>query len=475
MTFLVSFTVFFVVYSLLSYDLIHKHSYVNSHMLFLAEKALIATKSEPARLENVGFVYPPLGFLPFMIYNNLWITPALISALISTLWMRYVLNKSNSGVYSFVVLAFLLFNPLYIFLAIQRFDMLLFYSMLTLSTIFTVKHADTGYSLYIFIGGTLLGLTFFLDFRSVFLLPFVIISTYLFFKDNRDYKVAMLLVKLSPIIFATGSWLFLNWAFTEDPFHFINSPYSFFRAELSDATARSKDSISESLYQTLDYALRLMPITLPYYLLFLSIGRYKLFYALPLFMVYIYPILLVFFSFYTGILVHYYSISILMLMFAFAFWVYLSYPQRKAMALLFLVSFLLSPVLMHKSPDLNEKSFAQYLIGKSVEKPVSKQEDMHVAKLILESGCNRVLSDDAYSFAVVYFTQKPSSFILPHDYEFYTCLSYPWTCADCLLVSKKPKDALLQRFPHSNNGIVKGYSLIHMGERYVLLGRQKDL
>ena len=61
------------------------YGYTHSKLTFFAEKALLATEGKPPRLENIGFVYPPLAFVPFLLIKNPTVVPALVSAMVSGL------------------------------------------------------------------------------------------------------------------------------------------------------------------------------------------------------------------------------------------------------------------------------------------------------------------------------------------------------------------------------------------------------
>lgn len=106
------------------------------------------------------------------------------------------------------------------------------------------------------------------------------------------------------------------------------------------------------------------------------------------------------------------------------------------------------------------------------EKPnkvLLKSEDIKIAYLIKEINCRKTLTDDAYSFEVVFFHGNPNAFVLPYNYEYYTYLSYPYYRVDCILIDKRDvKGPLIARFPKAKEGYLKGYFLVHQGDKYVL-------
>lgn len=456
--------ILFTVYYSINVFFFLDYEYIHSKLTFFAEKALLATEGKPPRLENIGFVYPPLAFIPFLLVKNPVVVPALVSAVASGL-LVFILMKEKD---SFLYVLLLLFNPLYLFLASQRFDVLLFYILLSFSVFFALKHLESGYSIYAFAFGLIFGLTFFVDFRSLFLLPVFALGIYLSTNGKTShYRLAILLVKLTPIIFFLLSWIYLNWIFTEDPFHFIKSPYSFFRGE--DGYTYSS-SLLDSLNITFKFLFYNMPLILPYIIVFIYLARYKLLYSIPFLLFYILPVLLVYFSVYFGLFVPSFHQIILFLIFAFMFERFTKKDVRLMLNLSMFISFILSFIFPIKSLELNERYFIRALLFN--EKPknlLTKGEEIKMANLIKEMDCKNILADDAYSFEVVFFHGEAKSFILPYNYEYYTYLSYPYYRVDCILIDKRDKRGPLSaRFPRAKEGFLRGYFLVYEGERYML-------
>lgn len=445
------------------------YGYTHSKLTFFAEKALLATEGKPPRLENIGFVYPPLAFVPFLLIKNPTVVPALVSAMVSGLLIFLLMREKDSfNIAGFLYVLLLLFNPLYLFLASQRFDVLLFYMLLSFSVWFGIKHLESGYSIYAFASGLSFGLTFFVDFRSIFLLPVFAIGVYSSTKEKTlHYRLAIILVKLTPILFFLLSWMYLNWVFTEDPFHFINSPYSFFRGE--DGYTYST-SLVDSIRTTFKFLFYNLPLIAPYVIVLLYLVKYRLFCSIPFVLFYILPILLVYLSAYFGLFIPSFYQTILFLIFAFIFQKYTLKNIKIPLSISAIISFVLSFILPTTSPELNEKSFIRALIyNEKPNKVLLKSEDIKIAYLIKEINCRKTLTDDAYSFEVVFFHGNPNAFVLPYNYEYYTYLSYPYYRVDCILIDKRDvKGPLIARFPKAKEGYLKGYFLVHQGDKYVL-------
>lgn len=467
------FVLLFLLYFFISYRLFLESSYIHSNLLFFAEKALIALQTSLS-LENIGFVYPPAAFAPFLVVNNPIFVPTLMSSILSTLLIVYLLKFYEVNTYYLLALTFFFLNPIYLFLASQRLDVLMFYIVLTLSVFYTLKHLETGYSIYIFISGFLLGLTFFIDFRSLFIVPlYAIIVLTSTSNGSISYKLAILTVKITPIVFFFLSWLYLNWIFTENPFNFIESPYSFFRSEqVPEEFMSVSGSFLLSFIIILKYFAFNMPIFFPYFLVFFTLRRYRMFFSIPLFLVYTIPIFLLYLSTYFGLFFPYVYTSILFLIFAILFASQTGFSRTPLFLVSMFLSFLFSFVLPSYSKDLNEKAFVDFIRGGSIPQFLQKEEDMKVAQLLKEIGCKKILSDDAYTFPVVYFKGDVKNFILPYNYGFYSAVSNPLIFADCLLISNSPRDILNKRFPKAQKGFVDGFYLYYDGERYKIYTRR---
>jgi hypothetical protein len=468
------FFLFFAIYLYISYYFFSKQHYIHSNLIFFAEKALVAVKGYPPRLENIGFVYPPLAFLPFLVFNNPLIIPSFVSSFLGTLFIWFAIKHKNSYLLDILLLILILFNPLYLFLATQRFDVLLFYCVLSLSILYGLQYIKKKYSIYLFLQGMLLGITFFIDFRSIFVAPIIIFGIYMTIKGDLPYKLSAITVVLMPLVFFSLAWVYLNWIFTGDPFTFIKSPYSFFRVNTVFIS-------TNSLFSSLKYGVKILilslPITFPYYLLMLLVFRFRKLYSTSIFLIYLSPIFLFFSSIYFNLFFPNYYTAILLLLFAAIFSMHflnLKSRLKKTMLFGFAISFLFSFILPVNSKNLNESYFIKVLLGENVNRAIKNDKSFQTAAILKTTKCKNILTDDTSNFKVVYFAGKPKKFILPYNYEFSTFISNPQHYADCLLISKSSNDTLLSHFPDANNGFLEGFYLIYDNGKYMIYRRSYE-
>jgi hypothetical protein len=465
--FLVLYAVFLTLFALISFisNTLYQHGYIHLNILFYAEKTLLAKAGEPPRLENIGFVYPPLAFLPFLIIEDYKIISPLASSFLLTFFFSFLLKRCQN--LSYFILLFLLLNPLVLFLAVYRFEVLAFYLLLTISTMTLIIHLETGYSLYLFVSGFLFGLCFFLDFRSVFLIPLVALVIYLSTKEKDiNYRLALLIVKLSPVLFFVFAWLYLNWIFTEDPFNFIKSPYSFFKSEpLDPALFLIRGSFWRSLEYVIFRLLDYLPIIPPYFIVLFNLKKYRLFYLIPVYLLYISPMLLMFLSVYFSSFFPSYYYTILFVLFALSFQVSFGIRAGKLLIFSFLLSLAFSWLMPLYSKEENEKNFVKFFLKGETINVIGEYQ--RVAEVLKSQGCKKTLIDDAQGFPVVVFLGDPKAFYLPYMYEYFTVLSYPKAFADCVVIDKENAlDTISSRFPHARMGSLEGYFLIYEGKRF---------
>jgi len=470
--FLVLYAIFLTLFALISFisNTLYQHGYIHLNILFYAEKTLLAKAGEPPRLENISFVYPPLAFFPFLIIEDYKIVSPLASSFLLTFFFSFLLKRCQN--LSYFILLFFLLNPLVLFLAVYRFEVLTFYLLLTISTMTLIIHLETGYSLYLFVSGFLFGLCFFLDFRSVFLIPIVALVIYLSTKEKDiNYRLALLIVKLSPVLFFVFAWLYLNWIFTEDPFNFIKSPYSFFKSEPLDP---SLFLIRGSFWRSLEYVifrlLTYLPIILPYFIVLFNLRKYRLFYLMPVYLLYISPMLLLFFSVYFSNFFPSYYYTILFVLFALGFQASLGIRVGKLLIFSFLLSLAFSWLMPLYSKEENEKNFVKFFLKGETINVISEYQ--RVAEVLKSQGCKKTLIDNAGGFPVVVFFGNPKAFYLPYMYEYFTVLSYPKAFADCVVIDKENAlDTISSRFPQARMGSLEGYFLIYEGKKFNVFSR----
>lgn len=416
------FLTFFALYYIILSILIEEKNYIDLNLLFFAEKAKLAREGMPPRLENIGFVYPPLVFLFFLIFKNIPTAVAFLSASINTLFLFTVQRK-----FSLYLSMLFLFSFLYLFLSTQMPSLLLFYMFLTLTVIFIIRFIEEKLSLYLFFAGFLYGFSFFVDFRTVFLIPFwTLFFVFLIRTENWKEKIAIMTVFNTPIFFFSLSWMYLNWVFMGDPLNFIHSNYSYFKSFPSSSILKISFPLIIFYF---------FPFIFPYVFGFFYLKNkiYKFLYLLPVYTFFIFLKLKMIEGFFVNAVL-------------FNIFFMLFYSEVKKLKFVFLITIIFSFVLIPFSPDYNERTFARAILGMKIEENLVEYKK--VADFINTHSNGHILMDDSWGFPIVYFSKDTKRFILPYMYEFYSAVASPQLFAKWIIVNiDSESDKVLNSLP----------------------------
>lgn len=450
----------------------YRHGFTSLENLFYTEKTLLALRGEPPRLENVGLVYPPLPFLLNMLLPGLNISGAVIGAILTACLLLRIGRSSFCPASTKVSFFFLLAGSFpVLFLFTQKPASAFFFALFTLANYFLLLFYETRYTQYLFLFGFSYGLCFLAAYESLFLLPYyLVVSAYLIRLKNPAYFFSMIMVAYFPLLFFLGAWAYLNWLFTEDPFHFLHSPYSYFLAyrDFLPFIAQTKGSIIQSFFFTVVSSL---PFAGFYYLLlpFLKKEERPVAFS-PYFLIYVAPFLLLFFQVYCGL-----SLPGVFKLSLFVFFGALFVSQLKSRLILKIMPFLLTIALIWcwwaawESPAQEEKTFARFLAGRSFSANLGAYQE--VAKEIKEAN-GKVLLDDSQLYPVVAIDGFPRRYILPYNYEFDLVLSHPSSFVEYVVVYSDPaKDRVAGVWPQAVKGFLPGFYPLFAKEKIIVFKR----
>ena len=405
--------------SVLLFSFISYHFFVNDffHLktISYAEKARLAVEGLPPRLENVGFVYPPLPVFISILFPLPWLAQGVVSGAVFTLLTYLAVKFYRKSLPAFLMLA--LYLP-FLFAAAFRFDLLLLFFLIVSSTVLLLKYWEENFSLYLFAGGFLFGLTFFIDFSALYLIFVYAGALFLKRQGSVSHRLGVMLVFLLPLIFFFLFTLFINYVFKGDAFYFLKGYSSLFPK--SPQILQAQYSLPAALALLFDYLKKSFLLVLPYFIGFFLVERWREFYASPIFLIYISPLLLVFFKIRYGTFSFSLTNSLLFILFLLLF---INRVKTKLPVYLFLLlSIVSAPFLYLKSMDGNEVNFARGLMGRPFERNLLFYRE--VAQEI-DRLKGRVLLDDKSFYPTVYFVSDLRKLLLPYQYDFYTALASP--------------------------------------------------
>lgn len=453
--FLILIPVFFIIYFSISY-LLAEHNLMHPYLLFYGEKALLALNGVPPRLENIGFIYPPLPVVIALLFNaNISITQGFIASLISAFIAWELINNFQSKKLTITLIFFLIFSVPILFLATQRFDLYLHFFFIMYSIKLLHKYVRQEYSLYLFTAGPLFGLSFFTHFSSIYLIPWIFIIIFFLFRKTLRKFMAVSFVYFSPYVLFFLSFAYLNWVFTGHAFGFLpNYKLLFSNSEINAVI--SAGNITGSVKFMFSYLLKVILIIAP----FLA----GIFYEKRL--VSLIPFLVIFSLIYSNL---FYPTIYLSSIFIMYFLILMRFEKRGAHNVFIaamIISIASSFILALNSKDVLERKFTYALIGSTEE---NTEEYKQIAE-ILKYKEGKILLDDQSFYPVVYFMKDPERFILPYQYEFNSAITNPALFADYVLGMKdKERDKVYRRFEHG----VKGYYTIFENQDIIIWEKTK--
>ena len=401
------------------------------------EKARLAFQGFPPRLENVGFVYPPLPVLLSILLPFPWLVQGVVGALIYMVMLYFGVKFYRSSYLLFALLP--LFLP-FLYLALFRFDVLLLFFLISASTLLLLKYWEEGFSLYLFSAGFLFGIAFFIDFSAVFMAVFYSVVILLKRGASISHRVGVALVFLVPSIFFFFFTLFVNFIFKDDPLYFLREYASFFFQDIRVLQAKADFFTAVALF--IDYLQRSFPLLLPYVGGLLLVKRWRSYYLSPIFLIYLSPIFLSLLQIRYGFFTFSFSNSVIFTLFL------LMFSNRLRLSpviyILFLISALLSPFVFLKSDDRNEVNFARAFLGREFERNLTFYKEVAAQ---VNSLNGKVLMDDRSLYPSVLFISDLSKLILPYQYDFYPILLAPCGKVDYVVGVAASGDAVYKMYP----------------------------
>lgn len=439
-----------------------KNNYVYEELLMLGEKALLVFHGVPPRLENLGFVYPPLIYIFVLIFRNPLVASAFVGALCaSTLLLNLYLAcriKRVPFLLFPVVLLFILASPSSLFLLCERQSLCLFLAVFLQLTYHLYRYCRYRYTLDLLLFGMMTAFMFFVRFQAVFLIPLLILP-FLFPKNDvpAPEKLSITIIAFFPSCFFIGAWSYLNWIFMKDPLYF-------FRAWLNSVGSSSSHTLTEDFPGALFYCAEQIKILFPLILPFaVAIARqikigYRQCRVSP--SILCAPVFMMIFDVLFGAgHEHSMSYSTLFLISALSSWMYMPLEKNtlwfdRLLIVSFMATFLFNWTFFSEYPE--EKTFI-----KALERPIEHSTVSAAGSLLKNLDReSAVLIDDTRGFPVVFLEGNPRRFVLPYQYEYETVLSSPRLFVRYVVVSSPTTDRIAGKWPEALYGNLQGFKLV---------------
>jgi hypothetical protein len=449
------------------------HGFISLNLVFFAEKAQLALSGSPPRLVNIGFVYPPLSFglmMPF--FTNPILAQAVISGLTVAGVFRFLDLHVASGLVRRLAKAYVLASPTFLFLTVENYSYLLLAVLLALAVLYIGLHLDYGYSLHLFMAGGLYGLTFFIDFRTIWLLIVLVPSiSGPLLRRSIPHAISVSLTIALPFIFMASAWIYVNWIFLGNGLGFIFGRSSFFRTFAADPTIAA---VAWDPVATLVYSIKLLVIMLPviacYFVGLALVRSNQPSFQISTMVIYGFPVLFMVLTLYTGMFAPSVSFLAIFLLTMF-FEIHRMRPSRW-LPIVMLVTFCCSFLAPIYSPNREERDFARALYTGRIVPNIAEFEA--VANCLQAHPGGRILADDTIFYPVVFLVGDASRFILPFEYEYDTIVANPVEFARIVIAARRgATDTVASIHPTIEQGWLPGYHAILTEPDYIVFERSE--
>lgn len=442
---------------------------VSLDLLGLSEKARLGLAGAAPRLANLGFVVPPLPLLLMLPFADPLVAQAVVAGALVALLTGTIARTVADPWIRATGIAYVWASPLFLFLSVERYPSLLFCALLASALVAIVRYLRSEYSLPLFAAGTAYGLTFFVDFRSIALLPFLLFAAALpWLRAARARAIAVALTVGFPITFLSLAWMYVNWVFFGDPLAFVNDKASFFRMQSIGPETLSSGAGAATVRYGLARLVPALAVVLPYLCGFFALGGGRTAHAASLRLVYLMPAVLFVCELCFGVFV---PTASFLALFVLTFLLCAAHMRGSAVTrAALLLSLAASFVLPLSSPSAEERAFSRALFGFPAESNVA--EYRAVAETIDGLAPGKVLLDDRVSYPVVAFASDVSRFVLPYQPGFEAAAADPRERASYVVVAPQDaRDEIAARHPSVERGRLDGFASIYASGRYTIFER----
>jgi hypothetical protein len=452
--------------------------FASATMLYLGEKALLVFKGNPPKIENLGFVYPPIPYFFVLLFRNPFWGTAIAGGICATFFLFYIWHhlflKKHINFFLLICILYGLASPLSLYLFSQQLPSILIIALILFSFQCLYIYSQTSFSIHLFLFGLLSALIFFVHFEvAVIIALWSLPCSLIISKKANQHTASLVIVTYFPLIFFVFSWCYLNWLFMENPVYFFHR----WMAALFYEGMELKRPIAGSHYMSnFKFAFKEisynLPLLLPYAILLFTliksnVKKHMVLLSIQLFPIILFVIDIVLKGFLRQIGQHFFLIFV-----ATSIYVFIKLDQLNdypISAKLFKAAFFVSLCYSFWSPlhlgSSEEILFTQAYYG------FANFQNLEDEKKLLEkiTDKGKILLDDKSNYSLVYLTNDPQRFILPYEHEFETVAAKPNLFVEYIVFSDDPnKDQVLKRFTGDRYDLMEDYTLVGQFGKYKL-------
>lgn len=449
-------------------SVLERQGFLGASLAFFGEKGSLALHGLPPRLVNVGFVYPPLSFLMQLALPTPLVGQAVIAGICVTAILQFLATSVADRALRWIAQAYVLASPIFLYLTVEDHSTLLFILLLAVSVHFITRFLRDDYSLYLFVGSTLLGLTFFLDFRSAWLLLAIVPAAAIpLWRRSRAQAISVALTIAVPTVFFFLAWSYVNWIFLGDPFAYVHGRGSFFRTfpVTPSLLAAAGDPLQTARFAVIAL-IGSLPVTLPYFVGLATLRGGRPAYTVPAIVVYLSPVVFIVFAIYGGLYrptVALLALCVMVLLFSLH-----AIKPSKILTVTLAISLVASFIAPFVSPSSDERAFGNALIGRgAIDANLAPFRDL-AAHLGTDG---QILIDDSALYPLVYTLGSSGRFILPYQYEYASALSNPSKFVQYVVVARRTDDTVYALYPGAEFGRMPNFHETYRIQDYIVFER----
>lgn len=464
--------------------------FLNHDAEFLGAKALEALNGAEPRYKAIISVFPPLLIYGTLLIGSPVTLQVLLGAFLIGLLTWAIGNLSQPKTWHIVWTILILFHPAFglMLLRSPAWVLATIFLILLMTLLWTLAKPEASSlpsTLLLVLLGLGLAPLMLLRYESWFMLPVIALTLGLLFKqESWGFKSTAILVTLFMSLVVIGTWLYINWLFTGDAYHFINSPYSSLRLVETKAFLQ-QENFWASWLRSFTWVVQVVPV----YLLIVCWTLWQDKRWGSTILILLMPVIFLVAAFCQGTFMP--EVSRCGIFLGILPLIVQQFPpaklwQRLVFTGALVVSIVCSGALLQQNQLVPEETFLwRQLTQQALPSSLSvqhwvqqKQAQRQIAIVLYEKLLpgQRVLMDDAVNFPVIYLLNNSSYFILPYQNEFFLALQQPELFTDFILVpgpqtTGNEQDRLLSYWSQLAETTLPGFQEVFGTPYYRLLQR----
>lgn len=436
--------------------------YSESEMFYGSKSKLLVEGPEPV-INNYDFNVPPLQMLLYSIFEyNFVIASSIMGSFFSSFLLIFIFTYFKKTYLKILFSISALTMPGFLFSALETSPYMLFLFFYCLGFYFLLEFSIRNRVFYLFVFGLLYGILFLVKFEIIWTSIYVIISFYAIYHRERNFLYYST-AALFPMFFLFFGWLFVYWIFRGNPSEFI---MNVFIIPLQNGVSEYGKNFLSSLITSSLYIVF-------YFIVLFKIGKFRIFFVSPAFMVFISPFFLsilmkLFGAEITGI-----SYNIIYLI---NFIILLPYigpllnveRRRMFLATFVILAYVFDVFMFANFGNREERHFLGALNNKKFHYDIAEYRAVSEFLDKYES----VIIDAEKSYKIVFFSNNPDKILYKNMPEYYTAIVTPYMFAEALIVNKEG-DSITENYPYILEDGLNGFFKAYETENYLVLEREK--